>query len=150
FTEAQRRELHALAPRIRAACQRLADYRLPYALEHGDLNPFNIRVAGERVYYLDWTDSAVSHPFFSLARLLLFIPTALSSDHPLIHPAAALRLRDAYLEPWTAYEPMDRLIAALALAQPLAALARALNYSQLDFTRRGIDWECSAVVPGAL
>jgi hypothetical protein len=39
-----------------------------------------------------------------------------------------LRLRDAYLEPWTKYAPQERLTAALKLAYHLAMITRALAW----------------------
>jgi hypothetical protein len=77
-------------------------------------------IKGSPVFF-DWAESSVSHPFFSF---LLFLPDATSR---LSHvPDARRRLRDAYLDPWTACAPMDRLIEAFELSQPCAALYHAL------------------------
>ena len=83
--------LPALAERLRAACHRLAALDIPPTLEHGDLHPGNVRIRDGRPVFYDWTDGCVSVPLFSLP--------------PFLEDAAAGardRLRDAYLEPWTA------------------------------------------------
>jgi hypothetical protein len=46
-------------------------------------------------------------------------------------PALSARLRDAYLEPWTALARPERLIEAFALAYALQPLQYALTYRQL-------------------
>jgi hypothetical protein len=78
--------------------------------------------------YFDWSDSSLAHPFFSAANFLEFddIP------HTLL-PISDLRtrLRDAYLEPWTIYEPIERLAAAFTLAQQVAPVHHALTYHLL-------------------
>ncbi len=103
----------------------------------------NILVQDEQITYLDWTDASLAHPFFSVLRLLTyFLPVSLKEHHPNL----VMRLRTAYLEPWTVYAPMSRLLKALEHATTPMLLHRALNYSLLDFTRRGIPWERSMVV----
>ena len=46
---------------------------------------------------VDWRDSSIAHPFFSLVVTFRFLEefNHLAPDHPLFR-----RLRDAYLEPW--------------------------------------------------
>jgi hypothetical protein len=50
-----------------------------------------------RLRLLDWGDTSVSHPFFSLVVTFRFLEerTGLTHDDPWF-----TRLRDAYLEPW--------------------------------------------------
>ena len=40
----------------------------------------------------------------------------------------AVRLRDAYLKPWTVFQPMEKLIQAYEVARPLGALHQAMSY----------------------
>ncbi|MCI0822871.1 MAG: hypothetical protein J4N34_05520, partial [Chloroflexi bacterium] len=42
--------------------------------------------------------------------------------------AVGLRLRDAYLKPWSQHQPMERLIQAYEAARPLGALHQAMSY----------------------
>jgi aminoglycoside phosphotransferase (APT) family kinase protein len=126
LTVAERDQLRALAPRVGGLCDALADHGVPPSLVHGDLHPGNIAVQGERLIYFDWTDGCVAHPFFDLI-------TVLDGADRLPEPPAEVRarLRDAYLAPWTAYAPAERLIAAYTLAMPLAALHQAVSYRHI-------------------
>jgi hypothetical protein len=105
----------AMIPRVAelraVGCRQIGEpaFGLPLTLEHGDFWPSN--VIGSRV--IDWTDAAIAHPFFSLVPMRVawgFRRRRVSFD----------RLRDAYLEPWTALHPPTALREAFELAQPLA------------------------------
>jgi hypothetical protein len=78
---------------------------------------------------------------------LLFFPDA---THRLSHvPDVRRRLRDAYLAPWTAYAPMEQLIEAFELAQPLAGLHHALLQHRyvLPNLESGSRWELHGEIP---
>src|SRR5262245_33494028 len=129
LTDAQRRDLAALGPRLRAALDRLAGGAVPPTLVHGDFLPGNVAAAAGRPVFVDWGEATVSHPFFSPVRFLAsvrFRGRAVRAD-----PALEARLRDAYLEPWMCLAPLVRLTAAFALARALQPLQYALTYRQL-------------------
>jgi hypothetical protein len=44
------------------------------------------------------------------------------------------RLRNSYLEVWTAYEPIEPLLEAWELAMPLCALHQAVSYQHIVAT----------------
>jgi hypothetical protein len=125
-------------------CATLAAVRVPQTLEHGDLWAGNIVTRDGSHVYFDWAESSVAHPFFSF---LLFLPDATGR---LSHvPDVRRRLRDAYLGPWTVYEPMERLIEAFELAQPLAGLHHALLQHRfvLPNLESGSRWELQGEIP---
>jgi len=121
-------QLQGLAPQLRALCAQLSCYRVPYTLEHGDFHAQNIILTDQGALYFDWSDCAIAHPFFSLS--LFFRSIEQEGWFPHISQVRSL-LRDAYLEPWLAYEPMDRLIEAFELAQILEVLHHAVTYHQI-------------------
>ena len=91
------RRLREFAPRFAELCAELAAHDVPETIQHDDLHHANVYSQGEQLRLLDWGDSSVAHPFFSLVvtfRFLEEINKLLPSD-----PWFA-RLRDAYLEPW--------------------------------------------------
>jgi hypothetical protein len=58
---------------------------------------------------------------------------------------ARVRLRDAYLEPWTAAAPMTTVRVAWLLAAPLGALHQAVSYQHIlknvePASRPELDW----------
>jgi hypothetical protein len=129
LTDAERRDLAALGPRLRAALDRQAVEAPPPSLVHGDFLPANVAVAAGRPVFVDWCEATVSHPFFSPVRFLAAAHArgrAVGED-----PALDARLRAAYLEPWTALAPPGRLAEAFGLACALQPLQHALTYRQL-------------------
>ncbi|MBX0329968.1 hypothetical protein K2Z83_20075 [Oscillochloris sp. ZM17-4] len=142
LTDAQRADLHDLAPRLRELCVELEGYGLPLAIEHGDLWAGQIIAGPGGFTFLDWSDSSISHPFFSL---LLFLIEA--EDHLPKEPGARERLRDAYLGPWATHMPRGRLERAFELAQPLAALHHAVTYQQVVLPNMEVAWEMELMLP---
>lgn len=100
-------------------------------------------VVGESGYgFLDWSDSSIAHPFFSLLLFLVEV-----EDYFPKEPGVRDRLRDAYLEPWTIFAPHARLVEAFELAQPLAALHHALAYHQVVLPNMELRWEMELMLP---
>jgi hypothetical protein len=137
-------QLRRLAPRLKAMCDELAGYRVPPSLEHGDFYYGQIFETDGSVLFIDWSDSSVAHPFFSM---FLFSRYAEMEQRFPPVPDARARLREAYLEPWTVYESMDRLIAAFELAQLLAAVHGAVFYQQFVLPHLEVREEWEAMAP---
>ena len=115
-------------------CERLAEYRVPETLNHGDLNDGNVFVGDGSTVFIDWGDWCVSHPFYSLRTVLVSaeISLGLEENSPELHP-----LRDAYLEPWTRYESREDLLEALDLSSRLASINGALTWHRLVSRLKG-------------
>lgn len=77
--------LGRFAPRFAEMCSDLAVHGIPQTVQHDDLHAGNVYEKDGRVLILDWGDSSIAHPFFSLAR---------ADDE------WDARLTAAYLEPW--------------------------------------------------
>jgi hypothetical protein len=91
------RQLREFAPVLRELCQELTQAGIPPSVQHDDLHPWNIYVQDERVRILDWGDSSIAHPFWSLVVPFRFLEeqNGFAANDPWFE-----RLRDAYLEPW--------------------------------------------------
>ncbi|WP_165498515.1 phosphotransferase family protein [Streptomonospora litoralis] len=94
-----------------ADCKALDDSGVPPSLDHSDLHVGNAFVLDGRYRFADWGDAAVAHPFFSLLVPLRIAVRDLGADS-----RTEQRLRDAYLEPWTASYPASTLRAAVPRA----------------------------------
>jgi hypothetical protein len=106
-------------------CASLRDVGIPPSLQHDDLHDGNVFVrAGHHVLF-DWGDACVSHPFHSLVVTLRAIAYRLGLEGG---TPEILRLRDAYLEPWTAMLPLADLVAAADLARRTGTVQRALAW----------------------
>jgi Phosphotransferase enzyme family len=79
-------DLHPL-DEFERRCAELAAAGLPETIQHDDLHRNNVYELHGRLRLLDWGDSSVSHPFFSLVVTFRLV-------------SESMRLRDAYLEPW--------------------------------------------------
>jgi hypothetical protein len=142
LSAAETETLHSLVPRLEAACAVLAECGVPETLEHGDFWAGNVIATDTGYRFFDWSDSSVSHPFFSM----LYFLDGIEDRFPDI-PDARVRLRDAYLESWTTFAPMERLTAAFERAQPLAAIHNALTYHAILLPQMEARWEMENMVP---
>jgi len=91
------RRLTAFRPRFVELCAELATYQMPETIQHDDLHMSNLYAQGDRLRILDWGDSSIAHPFFSLVVTFRFLEEM--NKLPPSDPWFG-RLRDAYLEPW--------------------------------------------------
>jgi hypothetical protein len=125
--------LRELVPRIQSQFAMLAGSAIPATLEHNDFHDGNVCLRSGDYRVFDWGDACVTHPFVSLRVGLRSIAhtLGLAADGPEI-----TGLRDAYLEPWTAFAPRTKLLADVEPALILAAACRAFSWrlvvSELD------------------
>jgi hypothetical protein len=85
------------APRFTELCAALAEREIQESVQHDDLHMKNLYSDGGKLRVVDWGDSSIAHPFFSLVVTFRFLEEVnrLAPDDPWFR-----RLRDAYLEPW--------------------------------------------------
>jgi hypothetical protein len=143
LTRAQIDHIASLGPTLLALAGELARIDIPDTLEHGDLWSANILMTARGPVFLDWSDSSLSHPFFSLFHLMNDAASLL----PTSSAESRRRLRDAYLEPWTAVAPMDQLTRAFEIARILAPVhLAAIAHAEL-VPSVGYDREVMCSVP---
>jgi hypothetical protein len=136
----------ALAPTLLALCGELASYELPDALEHGDLWASNVLSTLGGPVYLDWSDSSLSHPFFSLSQLMTEAAVLL----PASSRESRRRLRESYLTPWRQHASHDVLVRAFELARVLAPVHLAATVHAELLPATGYRWELEPAVPAYL
>lgn len=98
------------------------------SLAHIDVSHVNVCVRDGKPVFVDWAAAAVAHPFCGLTKTLRVLVTHFGAE-----PGGpdVLRVRDAYLEPWTAFAPAPELRRVFAAAYPLGLLCRALDKERL-------------------
>jgi hypothetical protein len=92
----QRARLRRFEPRFAELCGALSG-TAGETVQHDDLHIGNVYADGDVLRILDWGDTAISHPFFSLVVTFRILEEVLKV--PPGDPIHA-RLRDAFLEPW--------------------------------------------------
>jgi hypothetical protein len=127
LTPAELERLRDRRSRFAEQCEALAAYGLPETIAHEEVHEHNVLLGDGRYIFIDWSDSSVGHPFFTMLVTLRGAAHWLQLDEagPDIR-----RLRDAYLEPWTRFATRNALDQALALAYRLAMVNRALSWHQ--------------------
>jgi hypothetical protein len=110
---------------------------IPPSLIHEEIHDGNVHFRDDGPVFIDWAEASVSHPFAGLTNTLRIVSWR-SEWEP--GGPEVLRLRDAYLEPWTRYAAMDELREIFAEGYALGALARAATWERvlepLDETAR--------------
>lgn len=114
----QRERLRRFEPRFAELCAELAG-TAGETVQHDDLHIGNVYADGDALRILDWGDTSISHPFFSLVvtfRVLEEVVKVPPGD------PAYTRLRDAFLEPWGAD------VATFDLAMRLGIIAHTFTW----------------------
>jgi hypothetical protein len=120
--DAEIRRLREFVPQFAELCAELAAQGIPETIQHDDLHMANVYTLDGRLRLLDWGDSSISHPFFSLFETFRFLEGV--NKLPPGDPWFA-RLRDAYLEPCG-----DGLVDTFALAIRVAAFAHSIAWAR--------------------
>ncbi|WP_241773890.1 phosphotransferase [Micromonospora haikouensis] len=137
--------LRAFLPEYADRCRRLAAFGVPASVQHDDLHDGNVFAADHR--FFDWGDASVAHPFGTL--LVTLNSVAHSFELPDGDPVL-LRLRDAYLEPWTDRHDRADLREAAAVAVTVTKVSRALSWRRALSTPDPARAEYAEAVPGWL
>ncbi|MEM7128427.1 MAG: phosphotransferase [Chloroflexota bacterium] len=116
--EAQR--LRARLPLLQKLCKQLTDFNIPETLIHGDLGTGNVAGDVKHPLFFDWTEAAISHPFFDIFDMFFADDLAKRAN-----------IRKSYLSVWETYEPQHRLLEAWSIARPLCALYHLISYHNI-------------------
>jgi Phosphotransferase enzyme family len=122
---------------------------LPITVIHEEVHDGNVHVRDGRPVFIDWAEASVSHPFAGLINTLRVVSWR-SGWEP--GSAEVLRLRDAYLEPWTRFAPMEELRTIFRDGYALGALARAGTWERIGNNENADAWReiyAEAIAPNA-
>jgi hypothetical protein len=126
LTETQERTLRDLVRQLPKWYEDLGI--VPDTIQHDDLHDGQVFVKEGRYRILDWGDACVSHPFLSMSVVERSVAYMLK-----LKPGSReiARLRDIYLEPFTAFASAKRLRAIYPNAIRLGWISRALSWAAL-------------------
>lgn len=121
----EHRQLSELVPAVSAWCQQLASVDLPETICHEDFHDANILLQDGQYRFVDWGESCIGHPFFTILVMIRSTAYRLELEE---FSAEMIRLRDIYLEAWSDLKPMHELQEAYETAHKLAMINRSLSY----------------------
>jgi hypothetical protein len=129
LSEPDRGRLRALVPTYAEWCAELTASGIESSLQHDDLHDGNVFVGPDGDRFFDWGDAGVAHPFGTL--LVTFRSIASRGLGAAGEEARTLaRLRDVYLEPWTANHAATELRGVATTAMRVAMVGRALSWQR--------------------
>jgi len=112
---------------LQETCKRLQEYRIPDMLVHPEVWSPNIIKSESGYSIINWSDTMISHPFFSILKLISSLQQQHGSRTAI--PACAAdegsgigAVQAAYLEPFTPFESRARLFEAMQLVRQLENL----------------------------
>ena len=135
LTREQASAFERLLPAYDDWCAELARSPVPDTLQHDDLHSNNVCWPGtvddlSSVRIIDWGDASVGHPFGTMLATLnsiAFHAGVLHADSR-IDDLRVLRIRDAYLEPFTSLGSREELRRWVALARSTGCVTRAISW----------------------
>jgi len=134
LSHGQARALESVLPAYDDRCAELAASGVPDTLQHDDLHSNNVCWPGAlddlcSVRIVDWGDSSVGYPLGTMLATLnsiAFHAGLLHNDRGVIEDPRVLRVRDAYLEPFTELGSRAELLRWVDLARSTGCVSRAL------------------------
>jgi hypothetical protein len=128
LTTAAVTRLRDTLPRLHDLWGELAKISIPASIVQQDFRHGNLVIWEGACVFYDWSDTVVSHPFFSCCRFLDFVEgnPHLLGDLPL--EKRVRRIADAYLQPWTRILGDADLRRAFELARQLNPIYLAIRW----------------------
>ena len=145
LSPAEHRALREVEPDVRRWTDELAALSIPESIQNDDFTHGSIFVGDAGYRFLDWGDACLSHPFFTLTVTLRVVEWV--HGLPPGSPETE-RVRDAYLEPWTRFEPRPTLERAAQVARRLGQVGRAAFWLEGGFEHEPDDvaWSARLIV----
>jgi len=135
LNEEEIEQLKRSGEELQIICKELAEFSIPLSLVHPDIWYPNLSAINGEFKIIDWMGTVISHPFFSILKLIRFrelwggtqpaLPAQREYDSEL-----KKTILEAYLEPFSQFGDKDRLQAAMALASELQSAWRLFKWSQ--------------------
>lgn len=111
--------------RMEQLCEDLAKFGIPQTLDHGDLHDGNVFIRDGYYRLIDWGDSSVTHPFFTLHSIYFSLKQRFGIERSSFW---FKQIKEFYLQSWTEYNTKEKLEAAFDLAQQLSLIPSALRW----------------------
>jgi len=130
MTIAEFEQCRSLYPKLVSMCEQLSRYKIPPTLDHCDFHDNNVLIADttNNLTIIDWGETVITHPFFSL---LTFLNTVARHYDLKEADKTYLDLQNACFENWNKMFSKDDLAAAIDLTKQLWPVYAALCFYRL-------------------
>ena len=135
LNEEEIEQLRLTGQELQISCRELSEFSIPLTLVHPDVWYPNLAAKSGEFQILDWMGTIISHPFFSVLKLIRFrelwtgaqptLPAEKADDKELKNS-----ILEAYLGPFTRFEDEHRLQAAMAIVGKLETAWRLFKWSK--------------------
>ena len=122
-------QIRSVLPELEKEARFLESSIIPTGLEHGDLDSGNVFIQCDNPIFTDWSDSSISHPFYTLAS---FWGVKINQG----------MITSSYLDEWAEYGSRKQLLNEYKSVGKTAAAYRSASYLKLkDKYPTGSWWE---------
>lgn len=116
LTDKEIQVLHDLGPRFSEQCELLSQYRIPETIAIYDFNTNNVLINPKtnQMNFIDWGESVITHPFFSLHTYLhqATLHHSVKESDPIYS-----KLQEVCIENWLELARKEQIIEAFDLAK---------------------------------
>lgn len=120
-------QISSMLPELEKDAYVLESSIIPIGLEHGDLDAGNVFIQCNNPIFTDWSDSSISHPFYTLAS---FWGTKINLDV----------ITSYYLDEWSDYGSPKQLLNEYKSVGRTAATFRSASYLKLKDKYPSASW----------
>ena len=120
-------KISSVLPELGKDANALESSIIPIGLEHGDLDAGNVFIQCNNPIFTDWSDSSISHPFYTLAS---FWGTKINLDV----------ITSYYLDEWSDYGSPKQLLNEYKSVGRTAATFRSASYLKLKDKYPSSSW----------
>lgn len=142
-------QLNKLYPNVVKLCRELSNLGVTETLTHCDFHDDNIIIDKQtkETSIIDWGETAISHPFFSLCSFLWNITYHYNVS---VDDYSYQKLKDHCLEPWRNLFSDKILLECFELATKLHGIYAALTYQRMYDATKDKDWTVQQQHPGSI
>lgn len=118
LTDKELQTLHALSPKFSAQCKLLASFKIPETIGYHDFHDKNVLLdpITKRMTFVDWGETAILHPFFSLQTCL---EQSITHHGVTEGDSTYLKFQDACFENWLGLATEKQLLNAFIVAKQI-------------------------------
>ena len=130
ITSEELNTLHQCQSKFSSMCERLSQFKISETLDHCDFHDNNMVIDPNthQISIIDWGESVISHPFFSLVNCLTKVAFLYSLNEK---DQAYVDLQNACLENWRKFESDNHLLEIMSLAKKLWPVYESLGEYRL-------------------